>query len=143
MTASSTIDLTGTLTLTTTRKTDPVTITQTIDLIEAKDFELTIPHAGALATIALCLSPGVTEALFVHLYCPKNLLLKLTSSDTTTPGPMSVGLRGHWMMTLYPGEGITQIQVQNPDQANDVTLQVAIGALGQLGDTLGQFFQVP
>jgi hypothetical protein len=67
-------------------------------------------------------------------------VLVLRSSDANAPGPIALGIQGIYIMTLYPGEGITSIQAYNPDPQNDVILEVATVSLGNSNDTPSFWF---
>lgn len=139
MSGTSVIGLKGTLDITTTRRDDSLTLQQTISGIEVKTYEFTVPHGGSVVTLPLPFSAGVTEALQVVLYVPRPIRALLTSTDATT-GPVGLLMMGHQMLTVAPGGGISQIQLQNNDPTVDVTIQVIIGCKAQATDPTPEFF---
>jgi hypothetical protein len=113
-------------------------LSQIVGEIEAKSLEVAIPLGGALTTIPLGLSTGVTEVLLLACYSPDSLILEMVTSDTensgATAGPMRAGIKGHWFVTLSPGEGITSLKAKNLSTTKDVTLEYLIGAVEKVGD---------
>ena len=123
------VSLAGTLTDTTGRRTNNVGIAQAIDQIEGKSKQTTIPHGGAVTSIPLDLSTGITDALVLAVYAPTKVVLVLTSSDVTAPGPMRVGLQGWTFLSMTPGEGIAALSVINNDATADVQVDTYVFAL--------------
>jgi hypothetical protein len=137
MSGDSTIGAVGTINVTTPRRSTTFGISQVIDGIECKWKEITIVHggsAGSLTSIPLDLSVGVTEALVLILECSLPIVIQLTSSDTTSPGPIFFGLKGLSFLTFTPGEGIVTLRAYNADPSNDAVLEIGIGALGNVTD---------
>lgn len=135
MAGTSSLNLAGNLVVVTARRESKIALSQIVGQIEAKQQEFNIP-AGTTQSVALPFSSGVTEALVVHFYCPKTLHIEFSSSDTTTPGPVRVGIKGHWLMTMAPAEGmISPISVINPDLNNDITLEMVVAAVQDAADT--------
>jgi hypothetical protein len=141
MSGYSVIGIVGAIECTTTQRCSKTALSQTIDQIEVKNPEYTIPHGGGTGfAIPLNFSQGITEAVVLHLYCGRPLVLILGSSDFTNPGPFRMGLHGHSFFTMYPGEGITSITAINNDTTHDVSLSMAVGALGSPTDLPPYFF---
>ena len=130
----SSINLAGTLNVATPRRVSPIVLSEIIESIEAKQFDFNIAANAADVNIPLMFPSGVTEALILHLYSPKKLVLELTGSDAT-PGPMKIGLKGHMLLTMQPDEGITTLRVTNPSTTEDVNLEVVVGCVPVDGQT--------
>lgn len=71
--------------------------------------------SDALLSLGLGLSPGVTEALLLVLYAPEQLKVRLTftSGDNAT-----FRVKGHSVLTLSPGGGLTALQAALVDPAD-------------------------
>lgn len=137
--ATSSFNLTGLLKLATARRTTPLVLSQIIAEIEGKASEVNVPaNTTSVQSIALGLAPGVTEVLFMALYAPKALIIEMTFTDTNnsqaTAGPVRMGLKGHHIMTLSPGEGLTALGAINLSTSEDVTLDYMFGAIEKAGD---------
>lgn len=141
--SDSSFNLTGLLQVTTTRKVNDIAISSTIDGLETKDYEVTIPTGGAYTAVPMPFSAGVTHALVMHLYAPRALKLKITSVDADFPGPIVLGILGHYFLTLTPDEGISAIEASNPSTDTNVSLQVAFGAKGMSSDDDPEYYDVP
>lgn len=137
---TSAISIAGELKVATARRTSDIGISQAIADLEVKSFEVTVPYGAALTTIPLQLSGGVTEALFLHLYCPMKIIVEVTTSDLTSPGPVRFGMKGHVVLTLTPGEGVTLLKAINPHTACDTTLEVVVGAKSAPTDDDPEFY---
>jgi hypothetical protein len=135
MAATSSIAIAGTIDATTTRKATETTVSQVVDEIEVKQgMEVRVPVGGGLVSVPLPFSTGIAEALILHLYSPKKLVLRITGSDVSHAGPIDLGIKGHWFITLTPGEGIAAISASNPSTTDDVTLEYSYGAKSAAGD---------
>lgn len=130
----SSINLAGTLNVATPRRVSPIVLSEIIDTIEAKQFDFNIAANASGVTVPLLFPVGVTEALFLHLYSPKKLILELTGSDAT-PGPMKLGLKGHMLLTMQPDEGIISLKASNPSTTEDVNLEVVVGCIAAAGQS--------
>jgi len=135
MTGTSSFNLAGTLTVATSRRSSPLALSQVIGEVEAKSLEINVPYGGTETTVPLGLSSGVTEALIVAFYSAEELILELESSDSTEAGPIRLGIKGHWIMTLSPDEGITSVKAVNPSTTTDRTLEYVVGSIAKSGDT--------
>jgi hypothetical protein len=134
MTATSSFSLAGELTIATARKNLAWALSEVIGELEIKHNEILVPAGGALTSVPLVLSSGVSEALVVVLYAPKALTVRYTSSDVSHAGPIELGIKGLHFLTLATGAGITAISVSNASVTDDVTLEYAIGAKAAVGD---------
>ncbi len=128
MSGSSSFNLAGKLNIASGGRVVPHALSQVIGELEAKTYEVTIPAGGAWTTVPLPLSDGVEEVLVLYMRSPKKLLVRMTSNNVTTPGPMTCGFKGTWLQTFSPGEGIVTISASNPSAIDNVTLEIAIGA---------------
>lgn len=130
----STISIVGEVQITTARRSTSIALSQSIGELEVKGpLELTVA-AGASVALPLSFSAGVSEALFLLLYSPKKAVVRITGSDVSHPGPMEKGLKGYWMETFSPGEGVTAITVTNPSTTEAITLEYAYAAKGDASD---------
>lgn len=130
----STIALTGEVVIATARRTTSIALTQSIGELEVKGpLELTIAP-GATVALPLSFSTGVTEALFLLIYAPSKVVVRVTGSDVSHPGPIEKGLKGYWIETFTPGEGVTAISMTNPSTTDAVTIEYGYGALGDSAD---------
>ena len=134
MAATSSFNLAGILSIVTAKKQLTWPLSQIVSQLEIKTPEVLIPAGGALTSVPLNLSTGVTEALVVVLYAPKKLVVRYTTSDASHPGPVEMGIKGLHILTLSPGEGIVAISASNPSATEDVTLEYAVGAKAAVGD---------
>lgn len=134
MAATSSFNLAGLLKIVTARKENEISLSQILAEVEAKGYEVLIPAGGVLTAVPMPFSGGVTEALVVALYAPKKLTLRITSADGSHPGPMELGIKGWWFVTLNPGAGITAISASNASSTSNVTLEVYFGAKQSAGD---------
>lgn len=121
------LNLAGKLTLvSSTRKTEEG-LHLVIGDAEVKFSELTVQDDTPV-TLPLNLSPSVTEALMLVLYCARVLDVTLTasgSSDTIT-----LKMKGYSILTLAPEGGLTQVQVASPeaDPAENLNVFYAVVA---------------
>jgi len=125
MSTNTSVSLTGNLDVTTTRETTRLPIVLSLTDVRKKQTEL-ILRAGAAATAVTFENVNVTEALALHVYCPASILVKMSSSDADFPGPIRLGLKGHWFLILSPGEGITTLEFSNPSTTDDTTAEVLL-----------------
>ena len=133
-TAAGSINIAGTLTATgDTDAGDPVALSQVISEIEKKGATNYTIGPSASLSIPLNLSSGVTEALFLFLYCAAPLLIHETTSDLSSPGPTIKGLKGLAIWTYTPGEGLAALTVSNADPLNAVSLSVVLAAAPAAG----------
>lgn len=133
--AKSSINIAGLISLATARKTTEIAMSQVIPDVGVKPGEMTVPTGGAYHPVPLNLSPTMTEALVLVLYSPKKLNIQVTSSDSGTPGPIRLGLKGLWVLTLTPEHGITAVSASNSG-TDDVVLEYAIVAQETASDEL-------
>lgn len=130
----STFAITGELNVATARRATAIALTQSTTGLEAKGpLELTIA-AGATVALPLTFSAGVAEALFLYLYSPKKMVVRVTGTDASHPGPMELGLKGIWMQTFTPGEGVAAVSITNPSTTEAVTIEYAYAALADAAD---------
>ncbi len=120
--SGSSVNLAGTLKITTARRIADVALTEVIDGLDVLQFDFMVAQSASNVAVTFPSS----EALVLHLYSPAKLILELTGSDTID-GPIRVGLKGHLLLTCQPGEGIVSLRVTNPDAVNNVVLEVVIG----------------
>lgn len=123
------IDLRGTIESTTARRSTLRTLVQTVGDIEAREFDVTIPHAGNL-TLPLGFSAGVTEALILCIYSPKKVTVTITTTATDaggSSGPCTFGLKGTMFLSCPPGEGIATVKVKNLSETEDITIEYMVG----------------
>jgi len=131
---TSTISITGAVEVVTKRRNTNIALTQSIGEVEAKGpLELTIP-AGATVSLPLSFSTGVDEALFLYIYSPKKMVVRVTGKDASHPGPMEKGLKGIWLETFTPGEGVVAVSVTNPSTTDAVTIEYAYAAKADASD---------
>jgi hypothetical protein len=139
MAATGNISIAGTMSIGRTNALREIALSQVIGEIETKDIEITLPAGGALTTIPLGLSPGVTEALVLIWNTPATVELTLASSEAV-PGPMHIYVKGQSFLTLAPGGGIISISGSNPDPDDDVTIQITVGAQRNSTDDVPEFW---
>jgi len=143
MSGSDSISLVGSVTVTSPKRCITIGLSQVITEIQGKSTETTIPHAtnaGTAVDVSLPLSTGVTEALCLVFSCDAPIVVLLTSSDATHPGPMAIGIKGFSMLTMSPGEGIISITAYNVDPDNDASLEMAVISLATSVDQPGYWF---
>lgn len=129
----STVSVTGSIDIASARRSSNIALTQSIGEVETKGpVELTL-GAGETRALPLDLSTGVDEVLFLYLYSPKKLVVRVTGKDASHPGPIEKGLKGIWMETFTPGEGVTAITVTNPG-TDPVTIEYAYAAKADAAD---------
>lgn len=124
MGAQSTIGVEGKISVASGKSDAPSYIALAIEEVEAKSYEVTI-GAASTGSIPMPFSSGVDEAIVLALYSPKHVLVQVTGKSAT-PGPVKLGLKGWWLLTMAPGEGITALSVTN-SQTEPVTLNVILG----------------
>ena len=130
-----TIALSGTLEFVSSRRNTQIALTQNMGELEVKGpLSLNIP-ANTTVNLPLSFSTGVGEALFLYIYAPKKLVVRVTGKDISLPGPMEKGLKGYWIETMAPGEGITAITLLNESLSDNVQIEYAYGALADVNDT--------
>jgi hypothetical protein len=128
--ASSTMQLLGQILTAGGRRTTNFPLTNTIDRLEVKPLEITVPAGGGATVVPLALSTGVTEALVIALYTSRRLDVTLTDSNGDT---VTIGVKGTQLLTMYPGKGITAISASNPSSSDEQLLEYIIGTLGPDG----------
>lgn len=140
MSGTSTIDLTGTVEVTTNRKSTAISLSQTIDALEVKTLEATIPH-GTVSPLAvpLGLSSGVPEALVLHVMAPRTVGMRITGNGAT-PGPTLLQVKGYQMLTFAPGGGLTALAFTNENGTEDVVVEYVVGAKAQTDDDAPTFW---
>src|SRR4051812_17591993 len=114
MTASASLTIAGKLNTTTTNGITPIPLQQTIDKIEVKNNQYTIPANGTFA-VPMNFSTGVTEAVFLRMWTEGKLLVSID-------GGAQKGLRGLSIQTFYPDEGIAAVSIENPSDSDDVVV---------------------
>ena len=136
MSANGSISLAGLLGYAGGVRTGNISLSQGIDELEVKAFEVNAPSGASLAgaewtAVPLQLSTGVGEAIVLALYAAKAVWVRITTTEDgagSAEGVSIVKVKGHTFMTLAPGGGITDLDVCNEDLTDDVTLGVVVGA---------------
>lgn len=128
----STVAISGTLDVVTTRRTTLLALTQSIGGVEVKGpQELTIA-AGATVDVPLPFSSGVDEALFLAIYSPRKVNLSIVDGNE---GVVSLGLKGYYLHTYTPGKGLAGLQVSNPSISSAVTIEYVYAAKADATDS--------
>ena len=140
MAGTSSINIKGIIDVTTQRRTGEVGLAQIMDEIEVKQLEAYVPrNTTSPQSVTLPFSPGVTEALYIHIYSAKPVILELTYTDTdnsgSTAGPTRRGLKGHMLNTYVPGEGLVSLGVINLSANDDAQLDIVMGSKQRASDT--------
>lgn len=133
-----TIELTGDLAITSSRKDLTTVLVQSIEGLLARAVGGRVPHAGSLS-INLQLPSGVTEVLFLHVYTPKALGMSVTAAGAT-PGPAVMQIKGHQVLTFAPAGGLTALSFTNAHATEDVNVEVTYACKAASTDTAPAFW---
>lgn len=140
MSGTCSIDLTGTVKAVSSRMDHTVSLVQTLTDVESKNLSFQVSRGASAVSLPLGLSTGVTEALLVLIYSPKKLVLRITGADASHPGPVELGIKGFFLLTLTPGEGVASIDVSNPSATEDVTIEYTVAAKAASTDDDPDFY---
>jgi hypothetical protein len=133
-----TIEITGDLTVTSSRRDLSTVVVQSIEGLLVRSVGGRVPHAGSLS-INLQLPSGVTEALFLHVYTPKALGMSVTVAGAT-PGPAVAQIKGHQVLTFAPAGGLTALAFTNAHATEDVNVELVLGCKAASTDTTPAFW---
>lgn len=138
MSATGSVNMRGTVSVVSSQRETTIALLQILVELETKAYEFTVAkNTTSFLAVPLPFSAGVAEALYVHLYAPKALILELTYTSTSgsNGGPVEAGLKGHRIETLTPGEGLAALRVKNLSTSDDVVLDLVVGAKQKASDT--------
>lgn len=155
-TGSDSVAIAGTIDFVTSGRADEIALSQAVDGVQVKTTKMTIPHQGTPSptptpvAIPLNMSPGVTEALVLHLECAEQLFLDITTNNATHPGPVRIAIKGDTFLTLaptnplsgsfVPSGAIIAISALNFSTTDDVELAVTLAAQAQTSDPISTFW---
>jgi len=101
-------------------------LSQNLTPLEIKQGELTLAISAANVVLGLGFPAGVTEVLFLHLYSAMRVGVELTMTGAT-PGPVKFTTKGHTILTLAPGGGVTQVRLSNPAADAQINVEYVLG----------------
>jgi hypothetical protein len=124
MPGGSSFSLTGMASFVSARREQNIGLSTAVGSLDVGGSETLVP-AGATKSIPLNFSGDVDEAVILHLYSPKKILVAITDSFGDAA---SLGLKGHSLLTMYPGAGVSTLSATNPSTTENVTISVSYGA---------------
>lgn len=139
MTTPDSIDLAGSASVVTSGQLAPVALSQTIDRLKILSTSQRLAPGAAFTTIPLGFVAPTAEAVVVLFFCSHPLQLEITSAGSD-PGPVVLGVKGHQLFTLTPGDGITQLRVANPSLTEARDFWVYVGNIPD-GEQTPEFYE--
>ena len=132
--ATGSINICGMIRVASSRGTSEFPLSQVIADVEVKQNEITLAGGATNVALPLALSAGVSEALMLVIYTPAKARLHITA---TNGGPAPLGIKGTFIMTLNPGDGITGVTIDNLSAIDELVVSWIVVAQDASADVPG------